>query len=124
MICRNCGTQCTDGTLYCINCGAPLQAAPVYNAPAMQPSHGLALTSMIMGIISFLPIFPVLSSILAICFGVTAKGNGNREGMATAGIVCGIISLALFVLMIVAIIVLAFMFAGEVVEEGIHNRYI
>ncbi len=72
-----------------------------YNQPASPPLQGLAIASMICGIISFfvnLFVF-MIPSLLAIIFGAVAKGKGNKSGMATAGIVCGSISLALYILL-------------------------
>ncbi|MBE6985562.1 MAG: DUF4190 domain-containing protein [Ruminococcaceae bacterium] len=124
MICRNCGTQCMDGTLYCVNCGAPLQDhPPAYYACPQPPAHGFALTSMILGIGSFF-IMPIVTGILAICFGASAKKKGNRESMATAGIVCGSIGLALWILMIILLVVLISSGIFEVIfEEAFNDLY-
>ncbi len=122
MFCRNCGTQCADGTIYCVVCGAQLQNAP----NRIQPAHGLAVTSMILGIVSFIA-FPLVTGILAICFGVSAKRKGNTEGMATAGVVCGTIGLVLWVVMFVLFMVLL----GELTElatsgffDNIYSQYV
>lgn len=107
MVCTNCGTQLAEGTTFCPNCGAqqaapqaPVQPQqPVYGyqpAPqaAAQPGKGLAIAGLIMGILSFF-IFPYIAGALGIIFGGVAKSKGNRSGMATAGIVCGVIGIAL-----------------------------
>lgn len=98
MFCRNCGTQMADGTTFCPNCGTSQVAQtsePVYGyAPApqaqVQPAKGLAIAGMVMGIISIF-LFPLITGSLGIIFGGVAKSKGNRSGVATAGIVCGII---------------------------------
>ena len=51
---------------------------------------------MIMGILSFF-FTTFVTGTLGIVFGAVAKKKGNRSPMATAGIVCGVISLLLFI---------------------------
>ncbi|MCL2840238.1 MAG: DUF4190 domain-containing protein [Defluviitaleaceae bacterium] len=48
-----------------------------------QPSHGLAIASLVLGILG--------GSVVAIILAVIAKKNGNTSGIATAGLVLGII---------------------------------
>ncbi len=117
MICTNCGHNNNDDAQFCVACGTALQAptqAPTpytqqpngYNpyAPSAQsqPGKGLAITSLVLGIIAFI-CAPIITGILGIVFGGVAKSKGYRGGMATAGIVCGIIALVLWVASIVFI---------------------
>lgn len=107
--------------------GAPADSAPAYGAPAAgtpaayggagqplayggyspasaPPASGLAIASMILGILS-MPMTCVYligtpGAILAVIFGHLARGKARRgeaggEGMALAGLICGYISLAL-----------------------------
>lgn len=110
MVCTNCGTQLAEGTTFCPNCGAqqaapqaapqaPVQPAYGYQpVPAQKvPGKGLAVAGLIMGILSFF-ILPYVTGALGIIFGGVAKSKGYRGGMATAGIVCGIIGIALTIL--------------------------
>ncbi len=67
------------------------------------PTSGMAVTSMVLGIIG-LALFcvwfiAVICDVLAIIFGAVAlqqtkAGKAGGQGMAIAGIVCGIVSLA------------------------------
>lgn len=110
MFCRNCGTQMADGTTFCPNCGtsqvaqAPVQPQqPAYGYTPVpqadpQPAKGLAVASLVMGIVSLI-VFAVIAGPLGIIFGGLAKSKGNRSGMATAGIVCGIIGVGSWLLM-------------------------
>ena len=108
MYCKNCGTNNESNSQFCSNCGASLAneqpvvtSAPVYNAaPVAQPGKGLAIAGMVCGIVSFF-CFGVILGILAIIFGGVAKSKGYRGGMATAGIACGAIGLALWVIMLI-----------------------
>lgn len=77
------------------------QPQPVY-APVttVAPGKGLATASLVLGIVSFF-LFPVICGPLAIVFGIMAKKQGNTSGVATAGIVTGIIGLVLWIIMLV-----------------------
>lgn len=72
-----------------------------YNPYAPQqytvPGKGFAIAAMVLGIVSFL-CAPIITGVLGIVFGGIAKSKGYRGGMATAGIVCGILGLVGWVL--------------------------
>lgn len=89
----------------------PQYQQPVYQQPMMpqEPpkSVGLAVASMVMGILALLlsccvPYLPILLALLAVVFGgiSLAKKMGGK-GMAIAGLVCGIIGLIPAVILIV-----------------------
>lgn len=72
--------------------------------------HGLAIASLVLGIIS---------AVLACCYGLgfftgivgivlaaVAKKSGNKEGMTTAGLVLSIIAVALNIVSFILIVVL------------------
>ena len=121
MVCKNCGQTLTPGATFCTNCGAPVEnqppaynptptynAAPDYNTtpvyntqPAEDPGKGMAIASLILGLVSFLCL-PIVTGVLGIVFGGVAKSKGSTNGMATAGIICGIVGIALWILMLVA----------------------
>ncbi len=85
---------------------APTYQAPAYQVPA-QPvpqataGKGLAIAGMVCGILSFFCI-PAILGVLGIIFGGVSKSKGYTGGMATAGIVCGVIGVALWLLMLIA----------------------
>lgn len=81
----------------------PSQYPPYASAPETQPApaNGLAIASLVCGIISIL-CCGYLLGVLAIVFGVVAKAQGNRGGLATAGIVCGIVGLGIWLLFLLA----------------------
>ena len=72
-------------------------AGPDPNARGPEPAQGLAIASLVLGILSFF-CFGIISGVLAIIFATMAKSSGNKSGMATAGMVCGVIGLVLTVL--------------------------
>lgn len=96
MICPKCNTPNPDGVPACQNCGT-------YLAMMKQavPGKGLAIASMVCGIVSFF-CFGFILGLLAVIFGGVAKSKGYSGGMATAGIVLGVIGLAFYVVMIIA----------------------
>ena len=97
MICPKCGSPVADNATQCMNCGT------VFNAVAKTgtPGKGLAIASLVCGIVSFF-CFGLILGILAVIFGAVAKNKGYKGGMATAGIVLGVIGLALYVIMLIA----------------------
>lgn len=112
MICPNCGFQNNDGVAFCSNCGAPVapaaqpqvQAQPVYQQPVYQqpvaakvPGKGMGIASLVLGLCGIL-IYPLICGILAVSFGGVARSKGYKGGMATAGIVLGVIDLAFWLL--------------------------
>lgn len=124
MICNKCGAEINDNTTFCTSCGAqvtpaapaqpyqaeaqpqapyqaPYQAQPQAPAKTAKPGNGLAIAGLILGIVSFL-CFPAITGTLGIIFGAVAKSKGNTSGMATAGIVCGAIGVALWLIMLIA----------------------
>lgn len=72
----------------------------------MEEKKGLSIASMILGIVSVVLCcvwyISVPCSVLAIIFGIIGKKKGGR-GMAIAGLVLGIIALALYVLAILGV---------------------
>lgn len=64
--------------------------------PAEEPGKGMAIASLVLGILSFF-CFAYVSGILAIIFGCVAKNKGYQGKMATAGIICGAIGIVLMI---------------------------
>jgi hypothetical protein len=60
----------------------------------------MAIASMVLGIISLL-CFPYITGVLAVIFGAVAKNKGCKSGMATAGLVLGVIDLAFWLVTII-----------------------
>ena len=127
--CTNCGTPLAEGANNCTNCGAAVSApaaapvetpvaeqyvpdtAPVYTAepvspqpPATEVGKGMAIASLVCGIVSLVCTGGILS-VLALIFGIVAKKQGNKSGMSTAGIILGAIGCALCVIFIALYIV-------------------
>ncbi len=80
----------------------PQYQQPQYQQPATtkQPGHGLAVASLVLGILSFI-VAAVICGSLGIALGGAAKSKGNKSPMATAGIVCGCIGVGLWLLAII-----------------------
>jgi type IV pilus assembly protein PilA len=120
MFCPRCGQTVTEGASSCSSCGYPVQAAGAPTAapgqPTMvpggppMPSHtsGKAVTSLILGLLSF----SFLTAIPAVVLGHLAlseikksAGQIGGHGIAIAGLVLGYLGVAMlpFILIIAAI---------------------
>ena len=113
MFCKFCNAQVEDNATFCPSCGGDLRAQVNTNAGNFQPQQnyaannavpqigkGLGIASLVTGLIAFF-VVPLLFGALAIIFGGVAKSKGYRGGMATAGIVLGIIAVALWLVMMI-----------------------
>ena len=73
---------------------------------------GFSVTSMVLGIVGLVTFclwyLSILCGILAIVFGVVAKKKEEKNGMATAGLVMGIIIVALWVILLIFSVFLGF----------------
>lgn len=134
MVCKNCGTQNEPNAVFCRSCGAdlrevevqtPVTPEPTYAAyngepyngepytgepvgQTSEPGKGMAIASMVLGIVSFF-CFGIITAPLAIIFGGVAKSKGYKGGMATAGIVCGAVGLG--------ILLFSWIFCGAMYSE-------
>ena len=104
MFCPRCGSQSSDNTVFCAYCGTRIDGNDrkeqlVNSQPQKQPGHGMAVASLVLGIIGIVLIGFVFG-ILAIIFGSIAKKQGYKGGRATAGLTLGIIALVLWAVVI------------------------
>ena len=123
--CSKCGMQQSSVTQQQTTYQQPVYQQPVYQQPTYVkpriPGRGFAITSMILGIFALMFSLSELTSIidhphshgvettlsnivgslsfpvLALTFGFSSKKSGYQGGMCTAGMVTGIVSLALMV---------------------------
>ncbi len=135
MFCNNCGKTLPEGTAFCDNCGASQSAIPAqqvshqtvnyYNVQPYNPGKGFGAASMILGIVAaLLPCFSCIPyvgwvisflslpcALLAIIFGIVGKSKsrsaGCKNGMATAGLILGIIYVVLIIVAAIALAVIA-----------------
>jgi type II secretory pathway pseudopilin PulG len=129
--CPNCGAQIPEGSTTCPNCHASLQpGAPQATTPppvpppspaAMAKTSGMAIASMILGILGVISFgYFFLLGLIGIILGIVAlrKISGSPEqlkgkGMAIAGIATGGVSI-FFALLLVAIAIPSFIkFSGK-----------
>ena len=85
----------------------PIWSVPNNSEPEKPSSTGFNIASLVLGILSlimcccasdFLFFVPIILGILAIVFYALAKKKGGANGMAIAGLVCGIIGVAMSLL--------------------------
>src|SRR5262245_1036132 len=126
MTCPQCQLPNPVGTSYCARCGAPLQAAqrPPMGAMAAAAgeSKGMAITALVLGILS--PLLACvgvgfLTALVAVILGIVAMVKANKapgvyggKGMAIAGTILG--GLTLVALPIVAAIAIPSMLRARV----------
>lgn len=86
--------------------GAP---GPLFISP---PNSGMAIASLIMGIVGFVGL-PLIGSIMAVIFGHIARDEIRRSqgaiagnGFATAGLILGYVGIGMAVLIVLFVIVL------------------
>jgi hypothetical protein len=124
MQCPACGAQNSEDSNFCKSCGMALAKTGKHDglipSVASQPAaehvrtSGLAVTSLVLGVIGL--IFSFLG-ILAIILGAIAISQINREpdlegrGLAIAGLVLGIIDIAVWLLVIIFASSLFFLFS-------------
>jgi len=86
----------------------PGMPAGGYPAMSQRPGNGFAVTALVLGIFSIVFFcvwyFAQPCGLLAIIFGALGRGRARSGasggGMATAGMICGILSICLFLLLI------------------------
>lgn len=86
----------------------PPAIPPMPFAPAPQRTNGLAVASLMLGILAivlfFTVVFPIILGILAVIFGAIgwAKANqgADHKGLAIAGLICGILGIAAMILFV------------------------
>lgn len=92
--------------------GAKYVKKAMYDDEPEPKNHGLAITSMILGILSLITLYgALLFGLLAIIFGGVALNAISRDperykgrGMARAGLICGIISVAIIFVYILIVL--------------------
>jgi len=119
--CSQCGSAIEAGARFCPSCGQPSQSTPMSAAPPQQyganvqnqsadpPGKGMALASIIVGVAGMcVPYGGIVLAIIGLVLGVVSKNKltegGQPTGMATAGIVIGVISLVWFFVMLMLIL--------------------
>lgn len=127
MLCPKCGREIEEGSQFCKYCGEKLVSEVTKEGITKQPkTSGLAIASLVLGILFFVPFAPLL----AVIFGIIAlvrvsksKGALKGKGMAIAGLVLGCLMtlFTIFVLTLVSLVPVAlprFMLQQEKAKEG------
>ena len=129
MNCPKCNHEISVDAQFCGNCGQPVTqtATPVESvvqtsvqpvaqvpvAPVESSDSGKAIASLVLGILGFvgslIPLIGLIMGIGALMLGLNSK-NSAKKGMATAGLILGII-----------VIVLSLIFWGYNIWVGVQN---
>lgn len=113
---------------------APSQDAPVYGAPTYGQPHGvyppypyarndLGVWSLVLGIVSIVMGFGLLTGIPAVILGnksrnAVAAGQADNAGLATAGIITGWIGIGLSVVGVIAFVLYFVLIVGILTAAG------
>ncbi len=106
--CTHCGNELLSGAAICLNCGCAIQksnSVALHKATNFKAKSKLATWSKILGITSFFFgwfIFGILAIILALFS--KNETNGKLCNSANVGLVCGIVSTILSLMMVFCII--------------------
>ncbi|MFL5798900.1 MAG: DUF4190 domain-containing protein [Actinomycetota bacterium] len=86
------------------------QGPPAYYLPQQQRTNGLAVASLVLGIVGVLVALLAIPEILALIFGLVALGQIRRSsgtlggrGLAIAGVSLGGVGIALFVIVVISL---------------------
>lgn len=100
MDCKNCGKEIPEGSSYCAACGQPVSAAPGSDTSGGQKAGGMAVASLVLGILAFLTCG--LTSLIGLILGIISlvkignkKESQSGRGMAIAGTVLSGINILL-----------------------------
>ena len=63
-----------------------------YRTPQQPPAHGKAVASLVLGILGI--VCCGICGLIGLVLSISAKNEGNNEGIRTAGFVLGVISVA------------------------------
>lgn len=138
--CSNCGTVLADGIAFCDNCGTPVTneadhgfgapaasadaqptvlndapMGPIFNAGLPKKAGGMAIASLVLGIISVVTsAFGVglLFGIAAIVLFAVARKKKDRSGVGLAGMITGIVGTVLSVVVAVVFAIVMAMFSS------------
>lgn len=145
--CSNCGTVLADGIAFCDNCGTPVAneadrgfgapaasagvqpdgrndapVGPIFNAGLPKKASGMAIASLVLGIISVVTsAFGVglLFGIAAIVLFAVARKKKDRSGVGLAGMITGIVGTVLSVVVaVVFAIVMAMLSSGALYDDA------
>ena len=98
MKCPKCNNDNTDGSKFCLNCGSPLSQE---NNNQKSGGSGLAVASLVLGIIGLIFTFVVIGiipAIIGLILGIVALATKKpKKGMSIAGIVLSTLSILILV---------------------------
>ncbi len=118
MFCPNCGAPANENQAQCANCGTLLtsQISQSNQSPSTRvPGFGLAIASMVLGIVSLALFCVIYFAIPCAIVGIAlaaisltkAKKANVKSGMAIAGLVCSCVSLGILIIIVIFAVAIA-----------------
>lgn len=111
MFCKKCGNEMPDNSEFCAKCGSKIEVAqPEPKATAKKGGskeygNSDSIAAIVLGILGIIGLFRlgIIFAVLSLALGIRAKIRSSKvgigEGLATAGLVCGIIALPVSIIM-------------------------
>ncbi len=108
MFCKNCGKEIDDSAYVCVHCGVKVERAQTHVEVKQRNNvaFGLGIAGFALSILSlWLAMYYCVASIVAIVLSAVsmnmAKKNDDKHGLATAGLIIGIVSTAIWLIVLI-----------------------
>ncbi len=86
MICDSCGNVVKDDDVYCLHCGALVNKVETQNVAPQKKNNGLAITSLVLGIFSWLSVGIYIGVWAAIIADFNSQPHEGWEGLGVLGL--------------------------------------
>ena len=108
MFCANCGKEIDDRAVICPHCGVPVTQPPKPGKTKDRLAFGFGIAGFVVALVSlWTGVYFCITSIVAVVLSAVAmhraKAHDDPHGLATAGLVIGIVTLVLWAIIWIAL---------------------